>query len=830
MTSPSLDQTFGRLLDALRRLWIGGPGDRQDLDMAVAMLQRLGESDAASHDSVERIRWCIATLLRLPRPQAERRKSIEQVANGIKALQPLFGIAPGHEMGSMNSMQGEKRAGRPKPARKPATTAPLRPLPPDAPAESLPKVGEAVEKLLHQVIYGQVDSWHGVTIEDVLRIAPRRYVDYSNLTKIGTPFGLEGEVTVGGEIIDIQEIHSGGRPRVQARLSDGTGSLGLTWFNTWIAKQLTTGDLIYASGTIRRAYSGGLEIVTPEWERQGSRTLTTGRIAPVYPLTKGLGQKQMRSITRNALDTTRTQLVDWIADARPFIHGEIDLPPLDQTYERLHYPDDMDQVFAARRRLHFENQLLLQIGMVKRKREAHAGIAHPLTIPDDRLDRFVTSLPFTLTAAQRNAIATLRRDLGKDTPMVRLLQGDVGSGKTAVAAAASLVARASGRQTAFMAPTELLAEQHAASLDRLFGGLPGDERPRIALLTGSTKAKNRREIAAGLASGEIDLLVGTHALVQDAVAFHDLALAIVDEQHRFGVRQRALLTAKANGVQPHLLSMTATPIPRTLNIVLSGDLDVSTLNEMPPGRIPIVTELFDPKRRQDAYRKVREEVAKGHQAFVVCPLVEESEAIDARAAVEEAKHLQEVVFPNLKIDVVHGRMSSKKKDAVMTAFRDRQFDILVSTSVIEVGIDIPNATVMMIEGADRFGLAQLHQFRGRVGRGQTQSWCLLLADEISADGRARLETMVATNDGFVLAEKDLELRGPGDFIGTRQSGLPELGWMNQGFDLRLIEIAHAVAERIVDADPTIDIGRFPRLKPRLQQFWATATPLDATPA
>ncbi|HYI26086.1 MAG TPA: helicase-related protein, partial [Thermomicrobiales bacterium] len=262
----------------------------------------------------------------------------------------------------------------------------------------------------------------------------------------------------------------------------------------------------------------------------------------------------------------------------------------------------------------------------------------------------------------------------------------------------------------------------------------------------------------------------------------------------------------------------------------SGDLDVSTLNEMPPGRIPIVTELFDPNRRHEACRKVRAEVAKGHQAFVICPLVEESEAIDAKAAVEEAKHLQEVVFPDLKVDVVHGRMASKKKDAVMTSFRDLEFDILVSTSVIEVGIDIPNATVMMIEGADRFGLAQLHQFRGRVGRGLAQSYCLLLADQVSADGRERLETMVATNDGFVLAEKDLELRGPGDFIGTRQSGMPELGWMNQGFDIRLIEIAHTVAERIVEADPEIDIRHFPRLKPRLQQFWATAIPLDATPA
>ena len=665
----------------------------------------------------------------------------------------------------------------------------------------------------------------------MLRISPRRYVDYSNLTKIGTPFGLEGDVTVGGEIIDIQEIHSGGRPRVQARLSDGTGSLGLTWFNTWIAKQLTIGDMIYASGTIRRAYGGGLEIVTPEWERQGSRTLTTGRIAPVYPLTKGLGQKQMRAITRNALDATRVQLVDWIADARPFIHGEIDLLPLETptstcttrtTWARWRPP-------AAASTSRTSSCCSSDSSSARRKPTPESPTRS--RSPTTDLDRYVDGPP--VHPHRRPAIRD-RHNPARSRQGHRRWSGccrgcrfrQNGGCRRRRPRRAGPQA---GKPPSWLRPNCSPNSTPPAS-NASIAGLPEDERPRIALLTGSTKAARRREIAAGLESGEIDLLVGTHALVQDAVAFHDLALAIVDEQHRFGVRQRALLTAKANGVQPHLLSMTATPIPRTLNIVLSGDLDVSTLNEMPPGRIPIVTELFDPNRRHEAYRKVRAEVAKGHQAFVICPLVEESEAIDAKAAVEEAKHLQEVVFPDLKVDVVHGRMASKKKDAVMTAFRDREFDILVSTSVIEVGIDIPNATVMMIEGADRFGLAQLHQFRGRVGRGLAQSYCLLLADQVSADGRERLETMVATNDGFVLAEKDLELRGPGDFIGTRQSGMPELGWMNQGFDIRLIEIAHTVAERIVDADPEIDIRRFPRLKPRLQQFWATATVLDAAPA
>nr|MBA2468733.1 DNA helicase RecG [Chloroflexia bacterium] len=373
-----------------------------------------------------------------------------------------------------------------------------------------------------------------------------------------------------------------------------------------------------------------------------------------------------------------------------------------------------------------------------------------------------------------------------------------------------------------------LAEQHERSLERLYAALPEAQRPAIALLTGSTRAKRRREIDAALSAGKIDILVGTHALVQNAVTFHDLALAIVDEQHRFGVRQRALLAQKANGLQPHMLSMTATPIPRTLNLVLSGDLDVSIMDEVPKGRIPIETRLYRKAERNDAYRLVREQVKRGCQVFVICPLVEESDTIEAKAAVEEAQRLKEDVFPDLRIDVVHGKMASKKKDEVMTAFRDHEFDILVSTSVIEVGIDIPNATVMMIEGAERFGLSQLHQFRGRVGRGDAQSYCVLLADEATAGGDARLETMVATNDGFLLAEKDLELRGPGDFMGTRQSGLPELGWLEGGFDTRLIEIARAAAERLLAADPEIDIRRFPRLKPRLQQYWATATVIDTS--
>jgi len=823
------DALFTRLINALRGVWRGGRELQADRELAIETLREIARLDAASNDVAERIAVTIRDVQQLPSNTVHRRIEVEKIAARVKALQPHLGVGDDAiEVGKLNSALGEKRAGRQAPAKRPPAV--VTPLPPDAPITSLKGVAAKTADLIATVIHGQPrpgEAHPVVTVEDVLRISPRRYIDYSNLAKIGELLNPVDDVTVEGEIIDIRE-QFGGRPRVTARLTDGTGTLTLVWFNTFIAKQLTEGDRIYASGTIRPGYSRGLEIVGPEWERVGGPSLSTGRLAPVYPLTKGLYQKNMRTYTRNALDATRNRLVDWLADARPYLPDELNLVPVEVAYEHLHYPGTMADVGEAKHRLMFENLLLLQLGLVERRRRIQASPAAALDVDRDRVTAYKDALPFTLTGAQDRAIRDILADVSRPVPMTRLLQGDVGSGKTAVAAIAALVARDNGKQTALMAPTELLAEQHLQSLGKLFRTFPehGLEPPRIALLTGSTRAKARREIDAALQAGEIDILVGTHALVQDAVTFLDLGLVILDEQHRFGVRQRALLAEKAHGLQPHVLSMTATPIPRTLNFVLSGDLDVSVMDERPKGRIPIKTRLYAGTHRADAYRLVREEVQKGHQVFVICPLVEESEAIEAKAAVDEAERLQNEVFPDLKVDVVHGRMSASKKDQVMTDFRDRTFDILVSTSVIEVGIDIPNATVMMIEGADRFGLAQLHQFRGRVGRGDQQSYCILLADNISQDGRRRLETMEATDDGFVLAQQDLEMRGPGDFIGTRQSGLPELSWLDQGFDTRLLEAARAAAEAIVAASPDIDIREFPRLKPRLQRYWASASTLD----
>jgi ATP-dependent DNA helicase RecG len=375
-----------------------------------------------------------------------------------------------------------------------------------------------------------------------------------------------------------------------------------------------------------------------------------------------------------------------------------------------------------------------------------------------------------------------------------------------------LAAVAAGHQAALMAPTEILAEQHLSGLSTLYAALPEAARPTVRLLTGSTRATDRRAILAGLQESEVDIVVGTHALIQDGVEAPRLALTVVDEQHRFGVRQRAALREKGEGRLPHQLAMTATPIPRTLNLVLHGDVDVSVLAERPPGRIPIETRRYIGAERAAAYALVREEVANGHQVFVICPLVEASEVVEAKAAVEEAERLRRDVFPELRIATLHGRMKSRDKDAVMTAFRDRGYDVLVSTSVIEVGIDVPNATVMLIEGADRFGLAQLHQFRGRVGRGGGRSYCLLLAEEGSPNGEERLQTMVASDDGFLLAEKYLELRGPGDFIGTRQSGLPEMPWLEGVFDTRLLDRARRAAEVLLATDPDLTQPAHVRLR------------------
>lgn len=743
-----------------------------------------------------------------------RKQELRELAEIVKSIQPVFEPAPERprEIGKLNEAVAPGRA-TPRPPTPAAVSSPKQFFPSD-PVTKLPKIGGAVAKKL--------ENLNVKTVGDLLYLRPRRHIDYSNTLAIGSllRFNQPDEVTVGGEIIDIREIPGPSTTRVMMRISDGTGWVRATWFNAFIAKQIQTGDQIAISGLVDLDH-GPPSFTQPEWERIGGPSLSTGRLTPVYPLTQGLAQKTLRNFTRAALDATESTVIDFLPESIRQARG---LMLLRDALEAMHYPANQSALDAARERLTFDNLLLLQLGLIRRKNAGQDLVGIELPPQTETLQGFFDTLPFTLTQAQVTALAEILGDMSEPHPMNRLLQGDVGSGKTVVAAAAALRAVASGFQAAIMAPTEILAEQHDKNFRLLFSGMAPDQRPVVELLTGTTSARKRAEIAEALLGGSIDVLIGTHALIQETVAFANLGFVVIDEQHRFGVRQRNDLSDKARAARPHHLAMTATPIPRTLNMVVHGDLDVSIIDELPPGRIPIETRRYRGDERRDAYNLIRAEIRAGRQAFVICPLVEESETSEAKAVIAEAQRLQSDVFPDLRVAMLHGRMSGKEKERIMTEFHAMESDILVSTSVIEVGIDVPNATVMMIEGADRFGLAQLHQFRGRVGRGGERSYCLLLADEVSAEGDARLQIMEESNDGFALADKDLELRGPGDFIGTRQSGMPELSWLARGFDSRVLNLARESAERLLEIDADLTKPEHRALGVKLQEFWASAAP------
>jgi ATP-dependent DNA helicase RecG len=481
--------------------------------------------------------------------------------------------------------------------------------------------------------------------------------------------------------------------------------------------------------------------------------------------------------------------------------------------QQIHFPDDGERLKQARRRLAFDEFLLIQLGVLRQRHQWREQPGRPLTTDRGLLDSFLGSLPFTLTGAQEKVLGEILADLEGAKPMSRLLQGDVGSGKTVVAAAAMLMAVANGAQAVLMAPTEILAEQHYATLSRLYAGL--EEPPRLRLLTGSLKPQEKEEAYAQIVSGEAQVVIGTHALIQAGVEFHALALAIIDEQHRFGVRQRSALRQK--GYHPHVLVMSATPIPRTLALTLYGDLDLSVIDQLPPGRKEIVTRWMSPRERERAYAFLRSKAKEGNQAFIICPLVEESEKIEAKAATAEYERLQQV-FPDLRLGLIHGRMPPGEKDESMRGFYGGAFEVLVATPVVEVGIDVPRATVLLVEGADRFGLAQLHQFRGRVGRGETQSYCLLLADSPSEEARQRLQAIEETQDGFKLAEVDLSMRGPGEFFGVRQSGLPDLKVAKLS-DVKVLEEARTVAKEIFAEDPKLESPQYCLLSRQVARFW-----------
>ena len=581
---------------------------------------------------------------------------------------------------------------------------------------------------------------------------------------------------------------------VKLRVVDESAALDLTYFNqAYLKNTFHTGEeyVFYgrAEGTLLRK-----QMTNPLFERAGENRVT-GRIVPIYPLTAGVSQTLLSHAVRQGLDACADDLTDFLPEDVRQAHR---LCHVRYAYENVHFPADEEALAVARRRLVFEELFLLTLGL-RLLRERRAAVAGQRCENTD-LAPFYAALPFALTRAQKRAIEDCARDMASGRPMNRLVQGDVGSGKTMVAAAAVWFAAQSGLQSALMAPTEILAEQHYHTLAPLLEGLG----VRCALLTAATKAKARREVLEQLQSGALTLAIGTHALLSPDVQYQKLGLVVTDEQHRFGVDQRASLGAK--GDDPHLLVMSATPIPRTLALMIYGDLDVSLIDELPPGRQKIDTFAVNSSYHARIYAFLRKLVAEGRQAYVVCPMVTENDTSDVRFADERkavtayAETLQKEVFPDLRVAPIHGKMKPKEKDAVMRAFSEGDVDILVSTTVIEVGVDVPNAAVMLIENAECFGLSQLHQLRGRVGRGAHKSYCVLISDNAGEENRQRLAVMTRTNDGFAIAEEDLKLRGPGDFFGSRQHGLPSLRVADLTCDMELMHESRAAAERLLAAD------------------------------
>jgi ATP-dependent DNA helicase RecG len=678
----------------------------------------------------------------------------------------------------------------------------------EAPLTTLPGIGPKTARTLKKL---------GLeTLGDLLWHLPRRYDDYTQLKTINRLWYGE-EVTVIGTVEDIQvrQVRNGRMKLTEAVIGDGTGSLRVTWFNQpWIANKLTSGKGVVLSGKVDQ-YLGRLTMNTPEWEPLDRIQLHTNRIVPVYPLTAGVTAKWLRRIINSVISRYAKRVRDPLPSS---VIESADLLPLPIALKEIHFPDDWESLKKAQHRFAFDEMFLLQLGVLAQKYEWEKLQTLPLPIDPAFMDHFINSLPFQLTNAQKRALEAVQSDLADPQPMNRLIQGDVGSGKTVVAAAAIAIAAANGSQSAFMAPTSILAEQHLMTLKALLvegANIPED---RIRLLLGSTPESEKDEIRQGLSQGIIQVVIGTHALIEDPIQFAKLGLVIIDEQHRFGVNQRAMLRSK--GENPNLLVMTATPIPRSLALTIYGDLDLTVIDEMPPGRKPIETRVLTPIERNRAYQFIKSQLELGRQAFIIYPLVEESEKIDAKAAVEEHQQLQAEIFPEYKVGLLHGRLRPDEKEEVMQRFRSGEYQILVSTSVVEVGVDIPNSSVMLIEGANRFGLAQLHQFRGRVGRDDQPSYCLLIPDSIDNADNERIKAMEKTQDGFELAEIDLDQRGPGDFLGTRQAGFAELQ-MARLTDVHLIEQARNEAKKIFKLDPELSRHEHHSLAEVLERFWSS---------
>ncbi|QAT86019.1 ATP-dependent DNA helicase [Corallococcus coralloides] len=657
---------------------------------------------------------------------------------------------------------------------------------------------------------------------DILFLLPRCYEDRRKLRTIAELIPGERGVTVGTVKTADFVPGRGGKRMFRAVVGDRSGSIAATYFNAgpWLKSRFSVGKQLVLSGEVRASMSGR-EMAHPELEPAEDLENTTSvhfhRIVPVYPGFERGEQRSFRELASRISEQHAHHLEEPLpADLRRRYH----LMGLPDALRFIHFPPDDADLEAldahqspAHRRLAFDELFFLQLGMALKRQgvKAEEGIA--FNVSPERLDTARAALPFQLTGAQARVVGDLARDMARPEPMNRLVQGDVGSGKTAVALVAGMVALQDGYQVAVMAPTEILAEQHERTFRRILEPLGY----RVGLISAAGTAKHKREVRESVAKGDLHLAVGTHALLEGGVSFQKLGLVVIDEQHRFGVLQRHTLMSK--GLTPDVLVMTATPIPRTLAMTLYGDLDVSIIDQLPPGRTPITTRVFNNEQRARVYEAVGAELAKGHQAYVVYPLVEESEKLDLEDATQGATKLQ-AVFPNASVGLLHGRMKPEEKDAVMEAFRDKRIQLLVCTTVVEVGVDVPNASVMVVEAAERFGLSQLHQLRGRVGRGAAASYCFLVAGAArSWESTERLGVMERSSDGFVIAEKDLEIRGPGEFLGTRQSGLPELAVANLVRDGDLLSLAQVEARRITDADPQLQKPDHQGLVKALEERW-----------
>ena len=671
------------------------------------------------------------------------------------------------------------------------------------PVTILKGVGPSKAKLLAQL------NIH--TLRDLICHFPRGYEDRTRLIPIEK---LEPDVPACFKAMVMNTPRTAhvrkGLDLTRVQVADHSARLNLTFFNNrFAAENLQYGKEYIFYGAVSGDFVG-YSMTNPVFESLDSAPVTTRRILPIYPLTAGLTNAALMKLILQAMS-----VCDPPEEVIPAsVRDHYGILPAERAYRAIHEPASMEEAELAKRRLIFEEFFIFSAGLSL----IRAARAEKKTEPWQNLNLspFLASLPFSLTGAQTKAIQEILRDFGQGTPMNRLVQGDVGSGKTIVAAAAAYLAANNHKQAALMAPTEILAEQHHASLSRLFFPLG----IRVGLLTGSMTVKEKKSVRAAIEAGEYDLIVGTHALLSDTTVFHDLGLVIADEQHRFGVGQRAKLSAK--GLDPHVLVMSATPIPRTLALLMYGDLEVSIIDELPPGREPVDTFLVGESYRPRINAFIRKQVAEGHQCYVVCPAVEENGELNLKAATEWAETLQQTVFPDLRVALLHGQMKGAEKEAVMAAFAKGSADILVSTTVIEVGVDVPNATLMVIEDADRFGLSQLHQLRGRVGRGKAKSYCILTSHNKNPDTLRRLKALCQTNDGFKIAEEDLKLRGPGDFFGSRQSGLPVFQVANLAMDLQTLKDAQAASAAWIDAEGTSDTPEAAALRSRIGDLFLRA--------